>query len=191
MAAFTLHTIPELQFDLHRPRVCRREAAQFCINRYHDRRGANRYCRGDRGKTNTSGRSIGVAGGYDALPSQRRRAEYASKTSGPRCTPAARTAYRYAALVRRNTWRKTRNFDGRAVLIFQNRERRRAASSWVEEGLMERWSIDESVRHATICLFSLSGPFRIACGALLARRIEFDIQSTGQGGHAAAPHESD
>ncbi|MEO9630361.1 MAG: amidohydrolase, partial [Sulfitobacter sp.] len=59
----------------------------------------------------------------------------------------------------------------------------------VQEGLMDRWDIDEVYGmhnmpgHPT-------GHFAIREGALLAAADEFNITLTGQGGHAAAPHEA-
>ena len=142
------------------------------------------------GQSNTSGRTIGLRADMDALPIMEATGlPYASKTPGKlhACGHDGHTAMLLGAA---QYLAETRNFDGRVVLIFQPAEEGGGGGSvMVQEGLMDRWDIDEVYGmhnmpgHPT-------GHFAIREGALLAAADEFNITLTGQGGHAAAPHEA-
>ena len=142
------------------------------------------------GQSNTSGRTIGLRADMDALPIMEATGlPYASKTPGKMhaCGHDGHTAMLLGAA---QYLAETRNFDGRVVLIFQPAEEGGGGGSvMVQEGLMDRWDIDEVYGmhnmpgHPT-------GHFAIREGALLAAADEFNITLTGQGGHAAAPHEA-
>jgi len=142
------------------------------------------------GQSNTSGRTIGLRADMDALPIMEATGlPYASKAPGKMhaCGHDGHTAMLLGAA---QYLAETRNFDGRVVLIFQPAEEGGGGGEvMVQEGLMERWDIDEVYGmhnmpgHPT-------GHFAIREGALLAAADEFNITLTGQGGHAAAPHEA-
>ncbi|MEP0260590.1 M20 aminoacylase family protein [Sulfitobacter sp.] len=142
------------------------------------------------GQSNTSGRTIGLRADMDALPIMEATGlPYASKTPGKMhaCGHDGHTAMLLGAA---QYLAETRNFDGRVVLIFQPAEEGGGGGNvMVQEGLMDRWDIDEVYGmhnmpgHPT-------GHFAIREGALLAAADEFNITLTGQGGHAAAPHEA-
>ena len=142
------------------------------------------------GQSNTSGRTIGLRADMDALPIMEATGlPNASKTPGKMhaCGHDGHTAMLLGAA---QYLAETRNFDGRVVLIFQPAEEGGGGGEvMVQEGLMDRWGIDEVYGmhnmpgHPT-------GHFAIREGALLAAADEFNITLTGQGGHAAAPHEA-
>ena len=142
------------------------------------------------GQSNTSGRTIGLRADMDALPIMEATGlPYASKTPGKMhaCGHDGHTAMLLGAA---QSLAEIRNFDGRVVLIFQPAEEGGGGGEvMVQEGLMDRWGIDEVYGmhnmpgHPT-------GHFAIREGALLAAADEFNITLTGQGGHAAAPHEA-
>ena len=142
------------------------------------------------GQSNTSGRTIGLRADMDALPIiEATGLPYASKTPGKMhaCGHDGHTAMLLGAA---QYLAETRNFDGRVVLIFQPAEEGGGGGEvMVQEGLMDRWGIDEVYGmhnmpgHPT-------GHFAIREGALLAAADEFNITLTGKGGHAAAPHEA-
>ena len=143
-----------------------------------------------RGKTYTSGKVVGLRADMDALPIfEATGKDYASTTPGKMhaCGHDGHTAMLLGAA---QYLAETRNFDGRVVLIFQPAEEGGGGGNvMVQEGLMDRWGIDEVYGmhnmpgHPT-------GQFAIREGALLAAADEFAITLTGQGGHAAAPHEA-
>jgi hippurate hydrolase len=142
------------------------------------------------GQSNTSNRTIGLRADMDALPIMEATGlPYASKTPGKMhaCGHDGHTAMLLGAA---QYLAETRNFDGRVVLIFQPAEEGGGGGEvMVQEGVMDRWDIDEVYGmhnmpgHPT-------GHFAIREGALLAAADEFNITLTGQGGHAAAPHEA-
>ncbi|HAC49920.1 MAG TPA: amidohydrolase, partial [Sulfitobacter sp.] len=142
------------------------------------------------GQSNRSNRTIGLRADMDALPIMEATGlPYASKTPGKMhaCGHDGHTAMLLGAA---QYLAETRNFDGRVVLIFQPAEEGGGGGNvMVQEGLMDRWDIDEVYGmhnmpgHPT-------GHFAIREGALLAAADEFNITLTGQGGHAAAPHEA-
>tara|TARA_R110002074_G_scaffold5341_6_gene26281 strand:- start:677 stop:1840 length:1164 start_codon:yes stop_codon:yes gene_type:complete len=186
-----LHTIPELLFDLPQTAAFVEEKLRsFGITDITTGVAQTGIVAVIEGRTNTSGRSIGLRADMDALPiTEATGLEYASKTPGKMhaCGHDGHTAMLLGAA---QYLAETRNFDGRAVLIFQPAEEGGGGGNvMVEEGLMERWSIDEVYGMHNMPDHPI-GTFAIRSGALLAAADEFDITITGQGGHAAAPHEA-
>lgn len=140
-----LHTIPELQFDLPQTAAFVEEKLRsFGITDITTGVAQSGIVAVIEGKTNASGRSIGLRADMDALPiTEATGLEYASKTPGKMhaCGHDGHTAILLGAA---QYLAETRNFDGRAVLIFQPAEEGGGGGNvMVEEGLMERWSIDE------------------------------------------------
>ena len=143
-----------------------------------------------KGRSNTSGKIIGLRADMDALPIQEVcELEFASQTKGMMhaCGHDGHTAIllgvaKYLA--------ESRNFDGTAVLIFQPAEEGGAGGKVMcEEGLMDRWGIQE-----VYGLHNMPGKpvgqFAIRSGPIMASTDEVLIRITGQGGHAAAPHQA-
>ena len=186
-----LHTIPELLFDLPQTAAfVEGKLRSFGITDITTGVAQTGIVAVIEGRTNTSGRSIGLRADMDALPiTEATGLEYASKTPGKMhaCGHDGHTAMLLGAA---QYLAETRNFDGRAVLIFQPAEEGGGGGNvMVEESLMERWSIDEVYGMHNMPDHPI-GTFAIRSGALLAAADEFDITITGQGGHAAAPHEA-
>ncbi|MBQ0803528.1 M20 aminoacylase family protein [Sulfitobacter sp. HGT1] len=186
-----LHTIPELQFDLPKTAAFVAEKLRsFGITDITTGIAETGIVAVIEGKTNNSGRTIGLRADMDALPiTEATGLDYASTHPGKMhaCGHDGHTAILLGAA---QYLAETRNFDGRAVLIFQPAEEGGGGGNvMVEEGLMERWSIDEVYGLHNMPGHPV-GEFAIRAGALLAAADEFDITITGQGGHAAAPHEA-
>lgn len=141
-----------------------------------------------RGRTNRSGRVIGLRADMDALPIEEATGlPYASEVPGAMhaCGHDGHTSILLGAA---KYLAETRNFDGTVVLLFQPAEEGGAGGkAMVDDGVMDRWAIDE--------VYGLHnapgvpvGAFAIRPGPLMASSDEFDITVTGQGGHAAEPH---
>lgn len=186
-----LHENPELQFDVH-------ETAAFVVERLREFGiddittgiGKTGVVATIKGKTDTSGRVIGLRADMDALPIHEETGlDYASKTPGKMhaCGHDGHTAMLLGAAKYLN---ETRNFDGTVVLIFQPAEEGGGGGrEMCKDGMMDRWGIQEVYGMHNMPGFPV-GEFAIRPGALLASADQFDIVITGQGGHAAAPHQA-
>lgn len=186
-----LHTIPELMFDVHQTAAFVEDKLRsFGITDITTGIGQTGVVAVIDGKSNTSGRTIGLRADMDALPIHEATGlEYASKTDGKMhaCGHDGHTAMLLGAA---QYLAETRNFDGRCVLIFQPAEEGGGGGNeMVKDGMMDRWQIDEVYGMHNMPNYPV-GKFAIREGALLAAADEFDIIIEGQGGHAAAPHEA-
>ena len=96
------------------------------------------------GRETGSGRAIGRRADMDALPiTEQTGLDYASTVPGKMhaCGHDGHTAILLGAA---KYLAETRNFDGRAVLIFQPAEEGGAGGlAMCQDGLMDRWGIDE------------------------------------------------
>ncbi|PCH74672.1 MAG: amidohydrolase [Rhodobacteraceae bacterium] len=186
-----LHENPELMFDVH-------ETAAFVVDRLKEFGitdittgiGQTGIVATIKGKTDTSGKVIGLRADMDALPIEEATGlEYASKVPGKMhaCGHDGHTAMLLGAA---KYLAETRNFDGTVALIFQPAEEGGGGGrEMCRDGMMERWNIQEVYGMHNMPGFPV-GEFAIRPGALLAAADMFDITITGQGGHAAAPHEA-
>ena len=186
-----LHQHPEILFETHRTsQLVAEKLAEFGVDEVTTGIGRTGVVGVIKGRTDTSGRVIGLRADMDALPMQEQTGlDYASKTENAMhaCGHDGHTtmllgAAKYLA--------ETRNFDGTAVVIFQPAEEGGGGGrEMCEDGLMDRWSIDE--------VYGLHnwpgmpvGAFSIRSGPFFAAADQFEIVIEGKGGHAAKPHET-
>lgn len=186
-----LHENPELMFEVHETaKFVEQKLRGFGVTDITTGIGRTGVVAVIEGRTNTSGRTIGLRADMDALPIMEATGlDYASKTPGimHACGHDGHTAILLGAA---KYLSETRNFDGRVALIFQPAEEGGGGGrEMCEDGMMERWGINEVYGLHNMPGADV-GSFHIRAGALLAATDDFDITITGRGGHAAAPHEA-
>ncbi len=186
-----LHENPEILFDTHRTAgLVAEKLRAFGCDEVTDGIGRTGVVGVIRGRSNNSGRVIGLRADMDALPIEEKTGKpYASKTPGAMhaCGHDGHTAMllgaaRYLA--------ETRNFDGTAVVIFQPAEEGGGGGKEMcDDGLMTRWGIQE-VYGMHNWPGMPAGTFHIRPGAFFAATDQLDIRFEGKGGHAAKPHDT-
>lgn len=186
-----LHEHPEILFDTHRTSATvAQKLREFGCDEVTEGIGRTGVVGVIRGRSNRSGRTIGLRADMDALPIvEQTGLPYASKTPGAMhaCGHDGHTAMllgaaRYLA--------ETRNFDGTVVVIFQPAEEGGGGGrEMCADGMMDRWKIDE--------VYGMHnwpgrpvGSFAIRPGAFFAATDQFEIVIEGRGGHAAKPQET-
>jgi amidohydrolase len=141
-----------------------------------------------KGKTNKSGKTIGMRADMDALPIHEATGlPHASKIKGAMhaCGHDGHTALLLGAA---KYLCETRNFDGTVVVIFQPAEEGGAgAKAMVDDGMMDRWNIQEVYGMHNQPGMAI-GTFGTTPGPMLAASDRLSITIEGKGGHAAKPH---
>ncbi|MBN8976659.1 MAG: amidohydrolase [Rhizobiales bacterium] len=186
-----LHSNPELLYDL--PRTSAQVASAL------RKAGCDEVVEGIgktgvvaviRGKSNTSGRAIGLRSDMDALPILEATGKpWASKTPGKMhaCGHDGHTTMLLGAAM---GLVQSRAFDGTAVLIFQPAEEGGAgARAMIEDGLFRRWPVSEVYGMHNRPNLPI-GEFTIAPGSIMGSVDMIDIEIEGVGGHAAMPHQT-
>ncbi|GGO51786.1 hippurate hydrolase [Roseovarius pacificus] len=186
-----LHAHPEILFDTHR-------TAALVADRLRDF-GCDEVVTGlgrtgvvgvIRGRNTGSGKVVGLRADMDALPIHETTGlDYASQTPGKMhaCGHDGHTAMLLGAA---QYLAETRNFDGTCVVIFQPAEEGGGGGrEMCADGLMDRFGIQE--------VYGMhnwpgvpEGTFAIRPGPFFAATDKFEITVTGQGGHAAKPHDT-
>lgn len=186
-----IHMHPELQFETHRTSgLVAEKLRAFGCDEVVEGIGRTGVVGVIQGKTNTSGRTVGLRADMDALPIlEATGLDYASKTDGAMhaCGHDGHTAMLLGAA---QYLAETRNFDGTAVVIFQPAEEGGGGGrEMCNDGMMERFGVDE--------VYGMHnwpgrpvGDFAIRSGPFFAAADLVSITFEGKGGHAAKPHEA-
>lgn len=185
------HANPEILYDVHRTAgIVADKLREFGCDDVVTGIGRTGVVAIVKGRSNRSGKVIGLRADMDALPmTETTGLPYASKVKGMMhaCGHDGHTAMLLGAA---KYLTETRNFDGTAVIIFQPAEEGGAGGlAMVEDGMMDRWGIQE--------VYGLHnqpgmpvGHFALRPGAMLAAADRIDIAIKGHGAHAARPHVS-
>lgn len=186
-----MHENPELLFDTFRTSaLVEKKLKAFGCDEVVSGLGRTGVVGVIRGRSDTSGKVIGLRADMDALPIEEATGlEYASKTPGQMhaCGHDGHTAMLLGAT---QYLAETRNFDGTVVVIFQPAEEGGGgAKVMCDDGLMEQFAIQE-VYGMHNWPGQPAGSFAIRPGPFFAASDKFEIEIEGKGGHAAKPHET-
>jgi len=185
------HAHPEILFEVHRTAARVEELLkEFGCDEVVTGLGRTGVVGIINGRSNTSGRTVGLRADMDALPiTEATGKPYASTTKGAMhaCGHDGHTAMLLGAA---KYLAETRNFDGRVAVIFQPAEEGGGGGrEMVQDGLMDRFDIAE--------VYGMhnwpgvpAGAFGIRVGGIMAATDEFSIEIEGRGGHAARPQTS-
>lgn len=183
------HRNPELQYEL--PRTAAKVAdllRSFGCDEVVEGVGKSGVVGVIHGQVDTSRRVIGLRADMDALPiDEKSDVLYKSEVPGVMhaCGHDGHTAMLLGAA---QYLCETRNFDGKAAVIFQPAEEGGAgAKAMIDDGLVTRFNIDEFYGIHNMPGIE-TGKFAIRLGPLMASADRFKIILTGKGGHAAMPH---
>lgn len=183
------HQHPELLYDVHRTAARVAELLTgFGVDEVAPGIGQTGVVGVIRGRTDTSGRVIGLRADMDALPIiETTNRPYASKEVGKMhaCGHDGHTAMLLGAA---HYLAETRNFDGTVVVVFQPAEEGGAGGkAMIDDGLMDRFGIQQVYGMHNYPGLPV-GEFAIRPGAFMASADVIDITVEGRGGHAAWPH---
>ncbi|HZW45900.1 MAG TPA: M20 aminoacylase family protein [Microvirga sp.] len=183
------HENPELGYDVHRTAgIVAERLKSFGCDEVVTGIGRTGVVGVIKGKTNASGKVIGLRADMDALPiMEATNLPYASKVPGKMhaCGHDGHTAMLLGAA---KYLAETRNFDGTAVVIFQPAEEGGGGGdAMVKDGLMERFGIQEVYGMHNWPGVPV-GHFAMRKGPVMAAADRFTITIEGKGGHAAYPH---
>jgi hippurate hydrolase len=184
-----LHENPEILFDVHRTAgVVAQKLREFGCDEVVEGLGRTGVVGVIKGRSNGSGRVIGMRADMDALPmTEITGLPWASRTPGKMhaCGHDGHTAMLLGAA---KYLAETRNFDGTAVVIFQPAEEGGGGGrEMVNDGMMERFGVQEVYGMHNMPGVPV-GQFAMRPGPLMAAADHVEIFLEGKGGHAARPH---
>ena len=135
-----------------------------------------------------AGLTIGLRADMDALPLEEITGKPWASTIPGRMHACGHDGHTAMLLGAAKHLAETRNFAGRVAVVFQPAEEGgRGALAMVEDGLMDRFGIEEIYGMHNMPGRPV-GTFAIRKGGIMAAPDKFQLKLTGLGGHAAEPH---
>ena len=186
-----LHAHPELGYEEVYTAARVTQALELCgVDEVHTNIGKTGVVGVIRGRSNLSGKMVGLRADMDALPMTEMN-DFAWKSAKGGlmhgCGHDGHTAMlvgaaRYLA--------ETRNFDGTVALIFQPGEEGYAgAKAMIDDGLFERFPV-QAVFGMHNWPHMRPGTIGLNSGAMMAASDRVTIEITGRGGHGAHPYQN-
>src|SRR5918998_5093808 len=184
------HENPELLFDVHRTAgIVADKLKSFGCDEVVTGLGRTGVVGVIKGRTNDSGKVIGLRADMDALPIEEATdVPHKSKVPGKMhaCGHDGHTAMLLGAA---KYLAETRLFDGTAVVIFQPAEEGGGGgNAMVKDGLMERFGIQEVYGMHNWPGLPV-GHFAMRAGPIMAAADRFTVTIEGKGGHGAYPQD--
>jgi hippurate hydrolase len=185
------HAHPELLFDTHRTAgIVAAKLREFGCDEVVEGIGRTGVVGVIRGQSDSRGRVVGLRADMDALPIHEATGKPHASTVPGKMHACGHDGHTAMLLGAAKYLAETRNFDGTLVVIFQPAEEGGGGGrEMVEDGMMERWGIQEVYGMHNMPGLPL-GQFAIRPGAFFAATDQFEIVVEGKGGHAAKPHET-
>ncbi|MCU0912594.1 MAG: M20 family metallopeptidase [Rhodobacteraceae bacterium] len=185
------HAHPELLFDTHRTAgIVAAKLREFGCDEVVEGIGRTGVVGVIRGQSDSRGRVVGLRADMDALPIHEATGKPHASTVPGKMHACGHDGHTAMLLGAAKYLAETRNFDGTIVVIFQPAEEGGGGGrEMVEDGMMERWNIQEVYGMHNMPGLPL-GQFAIRPGAFFAATDQFEIVVEGKGGHAAKPHET-
>ncbi|MBN9026852.1 MAG: amidohydrolase [Rhizobiales bacterium] len=184
-----LHQHPEILYDVHRTAASvAARLREFGVDEVVTGLGRTGVVGVIRGRRGEGGRTVGLRADMDALPLTEITGKPYSSTIPGKMHACGHDGHTVMLLGAAKYLAETRNFDGTAVVIFQPAEEGGGGGrAMVEDGLMERFGIDEVYGMHNMPGLDL-GKFAIRPGPIMAATDEFNLSIAGLGAHAAKPH---
>lgn len=185
-----IHSHPEILYEVERTAaVVAAKLAAFGVDEVVTGIGRTGVVGVIKGRSNASGRVIGLRADMDALPiAEQTNLPYASKIPGKMhaCGHDGHTAM---LLGTAKHLCATRDFDGTVVVIFQPAEEGGAgAKAMIDDGLISRFGVQEFYGMHNMPGMPV-GQFGLRAGPLMAATVYFHVVIEAKGAHAAKPHE--
>jgi amidohydrolase len=184
-----LHAHPELGFGEHRTASRVAEALRVAgVDEVHTGVGRTGVVALVRGRSNTSGRAVGLRADMDALPMREENGFAWRSTQQTVMHACGHDGHTTMLVGAARALAESRQFDGTVVLIFQpGEEGCGGAQAMLDDGLFERFPVDAVyAMHNWPAL--PAGRIGIARGAMMAAADRVEITIEGRGGHGAHPY---
>jgi len=184
------HAHPETLFDVERTAgIVAEKLKEFGVDEIVTGLGRTGVVGVINGRKTDSGKAIGMRADMDALPIQEVRDLPHKSTIPGKMHACGHDGHTAMLLGAAKYLAETRNFNGKAVVIFQPAEEGGGGGKeMVDDGMMERFDIRQVYGMHNMPNLPV-GQFATRTGPLLAAADFFEIDIEGLGGHAARPHE--